>query len=113
MKKFWSFVPFILACCLLIGVIGWGVFGICETYREVVRLKALPSASGVDYLGVHLAGIVIGSGVFLIAAPGMIFAGISRKVVKKEKLRTASGVLMVLFGVLLLLSVGACMLRWF
>lgn len=113
MKKFLSFIPFILACCLLIGAIGWGVFGIYDTYREVERLKALPSASGVDYLGVHLAGVFFGSGVFLASAFGMIFSGISGKVVKNEKLHTVSGVLMVLFGVLLLLSVGACTLGWF
>jgi hypothetical protein len=112
MKRFWSLVAFILACCLLIGAIGWGMFGLYETYLEVVRLKALPSASGVDYLGVHLAGIWIGSGVFLASVPGMIFAGISRKVVKNEKLRTASGVMMVLFGVLLVLSVIVSISHW-
>ena len=26
MKRFWSLVPFILACCLLIGAIGFGIF---------------------------------------------------------------------------------------
>lgn len=113
MKKILSFVPFVIACCLLIGAIGWGVLVIYDTCREVERLASLPSASGVDYLGVHLAGVVFGSGVFLASVCGMIFSGISRAVIKSGKVRTASGVLMVLFGLLLLLSVAACMSRWF
>ena len=113
MKKFLSFVPFFLACCLLIGAIGWGALVICDTFQEVERLKNLPSASGVDYLGVHLSGVFFGAGVFVASAGGMIFSGISRAVIKHGKVRTASGVLMVLFGSLLLLSVAACMFRWF
>ena len=49
MKKILSFVPFVIACCLLIGAIGWGVLVIYDTCREVERLASLPSASGVDY----------------------------------------------------------------
>lgn len=113
MKKILSFVPFVIACCLLIGAIGWGIFIIYGTCQEVERLASLPSASGVDYLGVHLAGVFFGSGVFMASAFGIIFSGISCKVVNNEKLRTASGVLTVLFGLLLLLAVAACMLRWF
>lgn len=113
MKKLLSLVPFILACCLLIGAVGWGVFGVYDTYREVQRLKDLPGASGVDYLGVHLAPVLFGVGVFAAAAGGMIFSGISKAVVKNGKIHTASGVLMILFGVLLFVSVVACMWRWF
>ena len=58
MKKILSLLPFILACCLLMGVIGWGLFGIYEITCEAERLKALPGASGVDYLGLH-GGIVV------------------------------------------------------
>ena len=113
MKKLLSLVPFILACCLLIGAVGWGIFGLYDTYREVQRLKNLPGASGVDYLGVHMAGVVIGIGMFPPSVGGMICSGISHKVNKQEKLHTASGVLMVLFGLLLFLSVGLCFLKIF
>ena len=110
MKKLLSYLPFILACCLLIAAIGWGLIGICDTYREVQRLKTLQGASGADYLGVHLAGVLFGGGVFLASCCGMIFSGISRWIVKDGKLRTASGVLTVLFGVLLVLSMSVCIL---
>lgn len=113
MKKFLSFVPFILACCLLIGAIGWGAFIIFDTYREVERLASLPGASGVDYLGVYVAPVIFGIGFFVASVGGMIFSGVSRAVVKKGKLHTTSGVLMILFGLLLILSVAACMWRWF
>jgi hypothetical protein len=110
MKKILSLLPFILACCLLMGVIGWGLFGIYEITCEAERLKALPGASGVDYLGLHGGIMVYGTGVFLISACGLVAAGVSRKVVKSGKLHTASGILMVLLGVLLFLPVGACLL---
>lgn len=110
MKKILSLLPFILACCLLMGVIGWGIFGICEITWEAERLKTLPDASGVDYLGLHGGIVVYGTGVFLISACGLIAAGVSRKVIKSGKLHTASGILMVLFGVLLCLPVGVCLL---
>ena len=108
MKKLLSCLPLILACCLLIGAIGWGIFGIYDTYREVQWLEKQPSVSGVDYLSVHFAVVFYGGGVLLASACGMVFSGISRWIAKSGKLRTSSGVLMVLFGLLLVLSVGVC-----
>lgn len=113
MKRVLSFVPFVIACWLLISAIGWGTLIVVDTCREVERLSNLPGASGVDYLGVHLAPVLFGVGVFAAAAGGMIFSGISKGVVKNGKIHTASGVLMILFGVLLFVSVVACMWRWF
>ena len=113
MKKLLPFIPFFLACCLLISAIGWGIFVIYSTFQEVQRLQNLPSASGVDYLGVHLTGVFFGSGVFVASACGIIFSGISRAVIKHGKVRTASGVLMALFSLLLLLAVAVCMFRRF
>ena len=114
MKRLLLFVPFIIACCLLISAVGWGAFIIYDTYREVERLESLPGASGIDYLGVYVAPVVFGIGVFAASAGGMIFSGVSRAVVKNGKIHTASGVLMVLFGLLLLLSVVVYMWwRWF
>lgn len=110
MKKLLSFVPFVLACCLLIGAIGWGAFGIYDIHREMERLEALPSASGVDYLGVHGGIVIYGTGLFLISACGLVLAGISRKVVKSEKLRMTSKVLIVVLGLLLFLPVAVCIL---
>ena len=40
----------------------------------------------------------------------LVAAGVSRKVVKSGKLHTASGILMVLLGVLLFLPVAVCLL---
>lgn len=113
MKRVLSFVPFVLACCLLIGAIGWGTLIVVDTCREVERLANLPGASGVDYLGVHLAPVLFGVGVFIPTVGGMILSGVSRAVVKNRKIHTASGVLMILFGVLLILSTVACMWQWF
>ena len=113
MKRVLSFVPFVLACCLLIGAIGWGTLIVVDTCREVERLASLPGASGVDYLGVHLAPVLFGVGVFIPSVGGMILSGVSRAVVKNRKIHTASGVLMILFGVLLILSTVACMWQWF
>ena len=113
MKRLLSFVPFVIACCLLIGDIVWGTLIIVDTCREVERLAGLPGASGVDYLGVHLAPVLFGVGVFIPSVGGMILSGVSRAVVKNGKFHTASGVLMIRVGVLLLVSVVACMWRWF
>ena len=110
MKKILSLLPFILACCLLMGAIGWGISGIYEITWEAERLKTLPSASGVDYLGLHGGIVIYGTGVFLISACGLVAAGVSRKVIKSGKLHTASGILMALLGVLLFLPVGVCLL---
>jgi hypothetical protein len=106
MKKRLSILPFILACCLLIGVIGWGISGIYDISRAIQWLEEQPAPSGVDFLGLHGAVFIYGVGVFLISLGGLIVSWISRKVVKYEKLGRISGVLMLLFGLLLLLSVG-------
>jgi amino acid transporter len=110
MKKLLVFLPFFLACCLLLVAIAWGIFGIYDLHRELVRLEHTQGASGVDYLGAYFGGFLCAGGEFLIAVAGTIFSVISRKALKNEKFQRISGVLMVVFILLIFLSLSACFL---
>ena len=110
MKKLLSFLPFFLACCLLLAAIAWGIFGVYDIGRELERLENTPGTSGVDYLGVYFGGFLYGLGELLIAIAGTVFAVISGRVVKNEKLRRGSTLLTVIFVLLLVLSLFICLL---
>jgi hypothetical protein len=109
MKKLLVFLPFFLACCLLLVAIAWGIFGVYDLHRELVRLEHTQGASGVDYLGAYFGGFLCAGGEFLIAIAGTIFSIISCRVVKGEKLQRVSGVLVAVFLLLVFLSMCACM----
>jgi hypothetical protein len=64
----------------------------------------------VDYLGAYFGGFLCAGGEFLIAIAGTIFSVISRKALKNEKFQRISGVLMVVFILLIFLSMSACFL---
>ena len=110
MKKLLTFLPFVLACCLLLAAIAWGIFGIYDLHQELVRLEHTQGASGVDYLGVYFGGFLCAGGEFLIAIAGTIFSIISCRIVKNEKFQRVSGVLLVVFILLIFLSLSACFL---
>ena len=94
MKKFFSWVLFLLAIFIFFLDIGFVVDGVIEIKNQYAELAAR-NASGSEYLGV-------GTDVFvmlflLISLVGLIISGISLKIAPNRFVRGVSLVLSILF----------------
>ncbi len=101
-KKIFSTILFVTSILLSLFDIGFCVYGIIDINKTTAKLANTPGTSGIDYFG---TGWVLGIGLFLLSAFGLLLSIISAKISQKKVFVCISYIMIILFSVLLILGI--------